>query len=100
MRSCNRPAWLSKSDSWRSDSRDWRRSLRAVVMTLAPFQMRVVNTVAIAILTMTIDRMRQRIGSARSRCGAPPAGGDDGGGGDGRMRRLALIARPGYERST
>src|SRR5689334_5618204 len=51
-----------------SDSRTWRTSSQADPKTLAPFQISAASTSTTAELSSAIDRMRQRIGTARTSC--------------------------------
>src|SRR5690349_8392986 len=51
-----------------SDSRTWRTSSQADPSTLAPFQISAASTSTTAELSSAIDRMRQRIGTARTSC--------------------------------
>src|SRR5690349_24223194 len=51
-----------------SDSRTWRTSSQADPSTLAPFQISAASTSTTAELSSAIDRMRHRIGTARTSC--------------------------------
>ncbi len=50
----------------RSDSRTWRTSPQAEPSTCVPFQISPTSTTTTAEFSAAIDRMRQRIGTARS----------------------------------
>ena len=66
MRFCSRLVSLSSSASTLSDSRTWRTSSQAVPSTFAPFQISAARTITTAELRAAMDRIRQRIGTARS----------------------------------
>src|SRR3954453_19833539 len=66
MRFCRRLVSLSSDARILSDSRTCRTSSQAEPSTLAPFQIRKASTITTAEFSAAIDRMRQRIGTARS----------------------------------
>src|SRR3981189_1576212 len=66
MRFCRRPVSLSSSAKILSDSRTCRTSSQAEPSTWAPFQIRPASTTTTAEFNAAIDRMRQRIGTARN----------------------------------
>src|SRR6266480_1589113 len=66
MRFCRRLVSLSSSARILSDSRTCRTSSQAEPSTWAPFQIMAESTTTTAEFNAAIDRMRQRIGTARS----------------------------------
>src|SRR6202140_164659 len=66
MRFCRRPVSLSSSANILSDSRTCRTSSQAEPSTWAPFHIMAASTTTTAEFSAAIDRMRQRIGTART----------------------------------
>src|SRR3979411_868101 len=66
IRFCRRPVSLSSSAKILSDSRTCRTSSQAEPSTWAPFQIMAASTTTTAEFSAAIDRMRQRIGTART----------------------------------
>src|SRR3979411_892938 len=66
IRFCRRPVSLSSSAKILSDSRTCRTSSQAEPSTWAPFHIIAASTTTTAEFSAAIDRMRQRIGTART----------------------------------